>query len=190
VTATLEVGDLTETIVVRGSSSEIVNTQTATISSTMNVDQINKMPMPSRNAINAITFLPGVNTPTTNRDSNFNGLPDSFVAIEPDGLRLAESRQADREAAGREDRLQPHRHASPHRRLQLAGRRSKSRSVEQRGHQIPGRAEFQPLHFVSPAVLGCAPLDVDVEPRERASRRHPVGPRVVRPAAQQRPADL
>ena len=59
--ATLEVGNLEETIVVT-SSSELVNTQTATISSTLNADQINRMPTPSRNALNAVTFLPGVNT--------------------------------------------------------------------------------------------------------------------------------
>ncbi len=85
VKATLEVGNLEETIVVQ-SSSDIVNTQTATISSTLNVDQINKLPMPTRNALNAVTFLPGVNTAGINRDSNFNGLPDSFVAITLDGV--------------------------------------------------------------------------------------------------------
>ena len=63
---------------VRGGS-DLVNTQTATVSATLNVDQINKMPLPTRNAINAVTFLPGVNTAGVNRDSNFNGLPDSFV---------------------------------------------------------------------------------------------------------------
>jgi hypothetical protein len=85
VKAVLEVGSLSETIVVQ-SSGDIVNTQTATISSTLNVDQINKMPMPTRNALNAVTFLPGVNTAGINRDSNFNGLPDSFVAITLDGV--------------------------------------------------------------------------------------------------------
>jgi Carboxypeptidase regulatory-like domain len=85
VRATLEVGNLAETITVRGGS-DLVNTQTATIAATLSVDQINKMPMPTRNAINAVTFLPGVNTAGINRDSNFNGLPDSFVAITLDGV--------------------------------------------------------------------------------------------------------
>ena len=67
--ATLEVGSLTETVEVKGGA-EIVNTQTATVSSTLNVDQINKLPMATRNALNAVTFLPGVNTAGTNRDSN------------------------------------------------------------------------------------------------------------------------
>jgi carboxypeptidase family protein len=85
VKAVLEVGSVAETITVEGGS-DIVNTQTATVSATLNVDQINKMPMPTRNAINAVTFLPGVNTAGINRDSNFNGLPDSFVAITLDGV--------------------------------------------------------------------------------------------------------
>ncbi len=81
----LEVGALSETITV-ASSAELVNTQTATVSSTLNADQLNRMPTPTRNALNAVTFLPGVNTTGTNRDSNVNGLPDSMVNITLDGV--------------------------------------------------------------------------------------------------------
>ena len=81
----LEVGQLTETITV-ASSSELINTQTATVSSTLNSDQLNRMPTPTRNALNAVTFLPGVNTATTNRESRINGLPESFVSITLDGV--------------------------------------------------------------------------------------------------------
>jgi Carboxypeptidase regulatory-like domain/TonB-dependent Receptor Plug Domain len=88
--ATLEVGNVAETVEVKGGV-ELVNTQTATVSSTLNVDQINKMPMATRNALNAVTFLPGVNTAGVNRDSNFNGLPDSFVAISLDGVNNNEN---------------------------------------------------------------------------------------------------
>lgn len=83
--ATLEVGQLSETITV-SSSSELVNTQTATVASTLNSDQLNRMPTPTRNALNAVTFLPGINTPGTNRDSTINGLPESFVQITLDGV--------------------------------------------------------------------------------------------------------
>lgn len=81
----LEVGQLEETITV-ASSAELINTQTATVASTLNADQINRMPTPTRNALNAVTFLPGINTATTNRNSNVNGLPDSFVNITLDGV--------------------------------------------------------------------------------------------------------
>ena len=85
VKAVLEVGQITETITVQ-SSSELVNTQTATVASTLNADQLNRMPTPTRNALNAVTFLPGVNTATTNRESRINGLPESFIQITLDGV--------------------------------------------------------------------------------------------------------
>jgi hypothetical protein len=81
----LEVGQMAETITVE-SSAELIDTQTATVSATLNADQLNRMPTPTRNALNALTFLPGVNTATTNRNSNVNGLPDSFMNIMLDGV--------------------------------------------------------------------------------------------------------
>ena len=81
----LEVGRLEENVTVR-SSSELINTQTATVSSTLNADQLNRMPTTSRNALNAVTFLPGVNTPGVNRDSTINGLPQSMINITLDGV--------------------------------------------------------------------------------------------------------
>jgi hypothetical protein len=88
--AVLEIGGVEQTVEVVATT-QLVNTQTATIASTLNADQINKMPMATRNAVNAVTFLPGVNTAGTNRDSNFNGLPDSFVAITLDGVNNNEN---------------------------------------------------------------------------------------------------
>lgn len=81
----LEVGQLEETVTVQ-SSSELVNTQTATVASTLNSDQLLRMPTPTRNALNAVTFLPGVNTTSSNRNSSINGLPDSMVQITLDGV--------------------------------------------------------------------------------------------------------
>ena len=83
--ATLEVGQISETITV-ASSTELINTQTATVAATLNSDQLNRMPTPTRNALNAVTFLPGINTPGTNRDSTINGLPESFIQITMDGV--------------------------------------------------------------------------------------------------------
>jgi hypothetical protein len=85
VKAVLQVGDLKEVVNVV-SSAEIVNTQTNSVSSTLNSDQIVKLPATTRNLINAVTFLPGVNTTTTNRGSTINGLPQSFIAISLDGV--------------------------------------------------------------------------------------------------------
>src|SRR6185295_17250826 len=49
-------------------------------------DQLLRMPTPTRNALNAVAFLPGINTPGSNRDSTINGLPESFLSITLDGV--------------------------------------------------------------------------------------------------------
>ncbi len=82
---TLEVGQLTDVVNVTASA-ELINTQNATVAATLNADQLNRMPTPTRNALNAVTFLPGVNTATTNRESRINGLPESMISITMDGV--------------------------------------------------------------------------------------------------------
>ncbi len=81
----LEIGQLEETVWVM-SSSELINTQNGTVAATLNADQLTRMPTPTRNALNAVAFLPGVNTTGTNRDSTINGLPESFLSITLDGV--------------------------------------------------------------------------------------------------------
>ena len=82
---TLEIGQLEETVTVT-SSSELINTQNATVAATLNADQLTRLPTPTRNALNAVTFLPGINTTGANRDSTINGLPETFVSISIDGV--------------------------------------------------------------------------------------------------------
>ena len=89
--AVLDIGGVTETIEVTGGAATLINTQTPTVAATLMGDEINKMPMPSRNLVNAVAFLPGVNTTGIVRDSSFNGLPDSFVAINLDGVNNNEN---------------------------------------------------------------------------------------------------
>ena len=80
----LEVGTLQETITVEGNT--LINTTTPTVSSTLNANELLRMPMTTRNALNAVTFLPGVNTPGVNRDATINGLPQSMINITMDGV--------------------------------------------------------------------------------------------------------
>ena len=72
VKATLEIGGLSEQVVVT-SSSEIVQTNSPTISSTVTSTQITKLPLTSRSAMDFVNFLPGVSTPAGNRDATING---------------------------------------------------------------------------------------------------------------------
>jgi hypothetical protein len=85
VRAVLEVGRLEETVVVTGGS-EIVQTQSSTISTTITANQVNSLPLVSRDAMNFITTLPGVDTASTNRNSSINGLPRGSINITVDGI--------------------------------------------------------------------------------------------------------
>ena len=84
--ATLSVGELAETITVSGASAELINTLTPAVTATLNVDQIAVIPTPTRNALNAVTFLVGVNTSGGMRGSTINGLPESFLNLTLDGI--------------------------------------------------------------------------------------------------------
>jgi Carboxypeptidase regulatory-like domain/TonB dependent receptor-like, beta-barrel len=84
--ATLGVGELSETITVSGASAELINTLTPAVTATMNVDQIALIPTPTRNALNAVTFMVGINTPGGMRGSTINGLPESYINVTLDGI--------------------------------------------------------------------------------------------------------
>jgi Carboxypeptidase regulatory-like domain/TonB-dependent Receptor Plug Domain len=84
----LEVGGLEETVQVTGGS-EIIQTTTPAVTSTIDANQILKLPTGSRDALQFVALLPGVNTPGgpgENRDSTVNGLPQSTINITIDGM--------------------------------------------------------------------------------------------------------
>ena len=85
VRVTMEVGGLEETVVVTAGS-EIIQTQSAAVSATIDTNEIMKLPTGSRNALDFLTSLPGVNTPAGSRDSTINGLPQSAINITIDGV--------------------------------------------------------------------------------------------------------
>ena len=84
--ATLGVGELSETITVSGAGAELINTITPAVTATLNVEQIAVIPTPTRNALNAVTFMVGVNTSGGMRGSTINGLPESFLNLTLDGI--------------------------------------------------------------------------------------------------------
>ncbi len=87
---TLEVGGATESVVVQGGS-EIVQTQSANISTTLQVNQIAALPLISRNALDFVVFLPGTTTASTPRNSTINGLPQSALNITIDGVNTQDN---------------------------------------------------------------------------------------------------
>jgi len=85
----LEIGAVSETIEVKGSSTDLVRTQTPTVSSTVSTEFISSLPRPDRNALNFLIFLPGVQTSggaQNARDSTIAGLPDNTINISIDGV--------------------------------------------------------------------------------------------------------
>jgi len=86
--AKLEVGALTENVVVT-SASDVVQTQTATVSSTIAVNQIMKLPVITHTALDAVVFSAGVETVGSNtRGSTINGLPTTAINITLDGINV------------------------------------------------------------------------------------------------------
>src|SRR5262245_28995617 len=90
VNVTLEVGAANESVVIQGGA-EMLQSQSANIATTLNVKQIINLPLVSRNALNFIVFMPGVDTPGQNRDSTINGLPENAINITLDGVNVQDN---------------------------------------------------------------------------------------------------
>jgi hypothetical protein len=90
VRVTLEVGGVTETVSVEVGA-EILQSQTANIATTIEVSQITNLPLVSRDPLNFVTMMPGVNTATINRNSTINGLPTSALDITLDGINIQDN---------------------------------------------------------------------------------------------------
>jgi len=88
--ATLEVGGVSEQVTV-SSTSEIVQTQSATVAQTINTNQITKLPLTSRSAMDFVNFLPGVSTANGNRQAVINGLPRGTINITLDGVNVQDN---------------------------------------------------------------------------------------------------
>ena len=88
--AVLQVGGLEEVVTVLGGAA-IVQTQSTVISSTLDTTQISNLPLTSRDAINAVTMLPGVDTASSNRNSTISGLPRAAISITLDGVNVQDN---------------------------------------------------------------------------------------------------
>jgi hypothetical protein len=92
----LALGNLEETVTVKAGT-ELIQTQSASVSSTINVVQITRLPMVTQNGSAFIANLPGVDTGGNHsvRSSTVNGLPASAINITLDGI-------SDMDMAGKE----------------------------------------------------------------------------------------
>jgi hypothetical protein len=86
----LEVGANTETVTVVGGG-ELVQTQTATVGTSITGRQITELPYASRNALDLLLFLPGTSTAGRPRQSTVNGLPKAMINITLDGINIQDN---------------------------------------------------------------------------------------------------
>ncbi len=100
VKATLEVGGMSETVVVKGGS-DIVQTQSTVVSTTMTSAQIQKLPLVTRDALwGGVTMLPGVDTSGGPRGSTIAGLPSGAINITIDGVNTQDNNNRSAVGAG------------------------------------------------------------------------------------------
>lgn len=93
VQATLQVGQLEETVVVSGRS-ELVQTQATAVSTTVLIEQLTRLPLVTRNALNALPMLAGVDAVAGPRDATINGLPQSAINVTIDGVNVNNNLQS------------------------------------------------------------------------------------------------
>ncbi|MGD9590361.1 MAG: TonB-dependent receptor [Pyrinomonadaceae bacterium] len=91
VNVTLEAGDVSESVTVTGAGGEVLQTQTATIGTTITGRQISETPVASRDALDLVALLPGTASVGAPRRSSINGLPKGALAITIDGVDVQDN---------------------------------------------------------------------------------------------------
>jgi len=87
----LEVGETQETVTIVSAGAELLNTQNATVGQTIVGRQIVEQPQASRDALDLVTLLPGVQTTGRPRTSTVNGLPKGALNITIDGTDVQDN---------------------------------------------------------------------------------------------------
>lgn len=90
VNAALEVGQVGDQVVITGGG-EVLQASTANISTTVTGKQIHELPFSTRDAMQLVLVIPGVQTPGTSRTSSVNGLPKSSLNITIDGANVQDN---------------------------------------------------------------------------------------------------
>src|SRR5262245_43144806 len=90
ITVALEIGSQAETVTIVGGG-ELLQTQTATIGTTLTGRQITDIPTASRDALDLVLALPGTTTPGRPRTSSVNGLPKGALNITLDGINVQDN---------------------------------------------------------------------------------------------------
>ncbi len=86
----LEVGSANETVTVVGGG-ELLQTQSATVGTTLTGRQISDLPTASRDALDLVLAMPGTSTPGRPRTSSVNGVPKGALNITLDGINVQDN---------------------------------------------------------------------------------------------------
>jgi hypothetical protein len=90
VNAALEAGGVNDQVVVTGGG-EVLQAASANVSTTITGRQIHELPFSTREAMQLVLVMPGVQTPGTSRTSSVNGLPKSSLNITIDGANVQDN---------------------------------------------------------------------------------------------------
>ena len=90
----MEVGGTSETVTVQAGA-EIMQTSTATISTTVTMSEIAGLPRATRNVMDFLVMLPGVNTTGGARNSTWLNMPGQAVNITMDGVNTKDNSTSD-----------------------------------------------------------------------------------------------
>lgn len=88
--ATLEPGEASAEVVIQGGG-EILQTESANVATTIVGRQIVELPFVTRDALQLVLTLPGVQTPGVPRTSSINGLPKGSVNLTLDGVNIQDN---------------------------------------------------------------------------------------------------
>src|SRR6202008_3134984 len=86
----LEIGSANETVTVVGGG-ELLQTQSATVGTTLTGRQIRDLPTASRDALDLVLAMPGTTTVGRPRQSSVNGLPKGALNISIDGINVQDN---------------------------------------------------------------------------------------------------
>ncbi|HEY4681721.1 MAG TPA: carboxypeptidase regulatory-like domain-containing protein, partial [Candidatus Acidoferrales bacterium] len=90
-TMRLELGDISQQVVVAETIQTLVNTETAELKTTVDRRQILDLPLPTRNPIDLARLMPGVTTPAESSTSFVHGLRGNATNILQDGINVADN---------------------------------------------------------------------------------------------------
>jgi hypothetical protein len=90
VNAVLEAGGASEQVVITAGG-EILQTESTSVSTTITGRQIGELPFATRDALQLVLTLPGVQSPGAPRTSSINGLPKGSVNLTLDGANIQDN---------------------------------------------------------------------------------------------------